>query len=347
MFSASRALSAFTAFTALPVFRRLSRRRALTGAVAGLAVSGLLLWWLLPIGASSPSGSLVFSTGVSKGVYQRYGALLKGALDRDLPDVDIELRTSEGSQQNLARVTSGEADFTIATADAVAKYKRDGLPGAAELRGCARLYDDYVQLIVPMASDVKSAGDLRGKRVGVGHDGSGVRIIADRLLKAADLDPEKDITPVPEGLDTLPGRLERGEIDAFFWSGGLPTATVQQLSERFSIRLVPLEEELVERLHAAGDPTSYYRSAVIQPNAYFHVQDGQAVPTVAVANLLVTTDRMDPEMAEGVTRTVINSRDSIGQSVHPAQRVDLRTAVYTDPLPLHRGARHYYRSVKP
>jgi TRAP-type uncharacterized transport system substrate-binding protein len=27
--------------------------------------------------------------------------------------------------------------------------------------------------------------------------------------------------------------------------------------------------------------------------------------------------------------------------------VDLRTALYTDPLPLHEGARRYYRSVKP
>ena len=61
----------------------------------------------------------------------------------------MQLQTSEGSQQNLERVATGEADFTIATADAVAQYKRDGEPGADRLRGCARLYDDYVQLVVP------------------------------------------------------------------------------------------------------------------------------------------------------------------------------------------------------
>jgi hypothetical protein len=44
---------------------------------------------------------------------------------------------------------------------------------------------------------------------------------------------------------------------------------------------------------------------------------------------------------------VIRSRDHIGNTVHPAQLVDLRTAVYTDPLELHKGARRYYRSVKP
>jgi hypothetical protein len=33
--------------------------------------------------------------------------------------------------------------------------------------------------------------------------------------------------------------------------------------------------------------------------------------------------------------------------VHPAQLVDPRTAVFTDPLALHDGARLWYRSVKP
>ncbi|MFD7118405.1 TAXI family TRAP transporter solute-binding subunit [Streptomyces sp. NPDC056641] len=327
---------------------RISRGRALRGAAAVLVLLGLLLWWLLPIGTSSPAGSVTFSTGVKTGVYQRYGTLLKQDLARDLPDVSIQLRTSEGSQQNIAWVAAGEADFTIATADAVAKYQKDGKPDADRLRGCARLYDDYVQLVVAKDSDIRSTAGLRGKKVGVGQEGSGVRLIADRVLSAADLDPRKDIVPFSVGIDTMPGLLERGELDAFFWSGGLPTGAVQDLSERFDIRLVPLEPALVDRLHASGEAASrYYRSAVIPADAYGKAQNGTAVPTVAVANLLVTTDRMSAGLTEGFTRTVIDSRDRIGDEVHPAQLVDLRTAIYTDPLPLHEGAKRYYRSEKP
>jgi TRAP transporter TAXI family solute receptor len=326
---------------------RISCRHALQGSAAALVVFGLLLWWLPPFGDTSPRGSLTFSTGSQSGVYQRYGVLLKEALARDLPDVEVDLRTSEGSQENLARVAAGEADFTIATADAVAQYKREGKPGAERLRGCARLYDDYAQIIVARGSPVVSPRDLRGKRVGIGQQGSGVRLIADRLLKAAGLDPAKDITAVPAGINTVPELLKARELDAFFWSGGLPTNAIQELSERFPIRLVPLEPALVEKLHATGEATSYYRSAVMPADAYLQAQNGRPVPTVAVANLLVTTDRMDPAMTEGFTRTVIKSRDHIGNTVHPAQLVDLRTAVYTDPLLLHEGARRYYRSVKP
>ncbi|ARF64697.1 hypothetical protein B1H20_27365 [Streptomyces violaceoruber] len=332
----------------LSALSRFDRRRAVRAGTVLAVVLGLLSWWLWPArDEGAPNGSLTFSTGVPSGVYQRYGERLEGALAKDMPEVAIQLRTSEGSQQNLARVATGEADFTIATADAVATYLRDGRPGAQRLRGCVRLYDDYVQLVVPRDSDVRTVSDLRGKRVGVGQEGSGVRLVADRLLAAAGLDPADDITPVPVGIDTMPVRLTHGRLDAFFWSGGLPTAAVQELSRSFEVRLVPMEAELVAKLQSATGPTRFYRSAMMPADAYPEAQQGQAVPTVAVANLLVTTDRTDAAVTEAFTRTVINSRDRIGREVHAAQLVDLRTAIYTDPLDVHDGAKDYYRSVKP
>ncbi|MEU2508049.1 TAXI family TRAP transporter solute-binding subunit [Streptomyces sp. NPDC007863] len=326
---------------------RAARRRVLALAAALAVVCGVLLWWVAPFGASTPSGSITFSTGVPTGVYQRYGALLKQAMATDLPEVSVTLTDSEGSQQNLARVASGEADFTVATADAVAQYIRDRRPGFERLRGCARLYDDYVQLVVRQGSTVQSVSDLRGLRVGVGQDGSGVRLIADRVLAAAGLTTSRDVTAVPVGIDSMPEMLEKGRLDAFFWSGGLPTHAVQSLSERTSIRLIPMDAPLVEALRDVGDSTRHYRSAVIPADAYAAAQNGQPVETLAVANLMVTTVEADPDLVEGVTRSVIDSRDAIGSQVHPAQLVDLRTAVYTEPLPLHDGARRYYRSVKP
>ncbi|MFE7112441.1 TAXI family TRAP transporter solute-binding subunit [Streptomyces sp. NPDC057575] len=331
----------------LQALSRIGRRRVLQMCAAVAVVFGLLLWWLQPLGQPAPTGTLTFSTGVRSGVYQRYGERLKGDLARDLPKVSIRLQTSEGSQQNIARVATGKADFTIATTDALATYLRSGKPGADRLRGCVRLYDDYIQLVVPRDSEVRKVSDLRGKRVGVGQRGSGVRLVADRLLTAAGLDPAKGVTPVPAGIDTMPEQLEDGRLDAFFWSGGLPTSAVQELSDRFAIRLVPLEAPLVKKLQGAGGSARYYRSAMMPADAYGNAQQDQAVPTVAVANVLVTTDRSDPALTEAFTRTVIDSRDRIGREVHAAQLVDLRTAIYTDPLPLHEGASRYYRSVKP
>lgn len=323
---------------------RLDRRRAVQAAFAAAAALALLVWWLLPAeGPSYPKGTVSFSTGVRNGVYDTYGQLLRTDLDKDLPGVRVELKESQGSVDNVRRVATGTADFAIAQADAVANYHG---PGAKRLRACARLYDDYMQLVVPADSGIGSVAELRDKRVGIGQKDSGVNLITGRLLLAAGLDKSKDLRAETVGINDAPRMLKNGELDAFFWSGGLPTKAVTDLAKDMKIKLVPLGD-LVDKLPAVSDGEHFYRSAVMPADAYQGIQGGKAVRTLAVANLLVTTDRADAGLVERITRTVIDSRDRIGAQVHAAQLVDLRTAVFTDPLELHEGAVRYYRSVKP
>ncbi|WBO63404.1 TAXI family TRAP transporter solute-binding subunit [Streptomyces camelliae] len=329
------------------VFPRLGRRRALPVAAAGAVVLGLLLWWLLPLGEKPPSGTIVFSTGTASGVYQEYGERLRSELAKDMPGLKVKLLNSAGSQENVQRVATGKADFTIAAADAVERYELEHGSGAGRLRGVARLYDDYAHLIVRSGSDIRSVADLRHKRVATGLPDSGVRLIADRVLRAAGIDPHKDVTPVADGIDTGPEQLQENKIDAFFWSGGLPTKGLMPLARKSAFTFVPIDSDLVAKLHSAGQETRYYRATNIPESAYPAVQHGTEVPTIAVSNILMTRTDVDPRLTEWVTRTVIKSRDGIGAHVHSAQLVDLRTAIYTDPLPLQEGARRYYRSVKP
>ncbi|MGW3987037.1 TAXI family TRAP transporter solute-binding subunit [Streptomyces sp. NPDC004830] len=329
-------------------FPRVGRRRAAQGGTAAVLVLGLLLWWLRPWAEEPPSGSIDFSTGTRAGVYHEYGELLRTAIDKDMPDLHVRLLTSAGSQENVADVASGEADFAIAAADAVATYMHDNRPGAGQLRGVARLYDDYVQLVVPPDSDIRSVADLRGKRVAIGLPDSGVRLIANGVLRAAGIDPEKDIEPASDGIDTGPERLGHG-LDAFFWSGGLPTDGLSRLAKKSAsaFRFVPIDATLVAALHEQGGATRYYRATKMPESAYPTVQHGHPVPTLAVSNLLITRSDTDPRLTEWLTRTVLDSRDRIGATVHSAQLVDVRTAIYTDPLQLHVGAQRYYQSVKP
>ncbi|GGV15295.1 hypothetical protein GCM10010260_63010 [Streptomyces filipinensis] len=329
------------------VFPSHSRRRALPAAAAGAVVLGLLLWWLLPLGEKPPSGTIVFSTGTPRGVYQEYGERLRAEFAKDMPDLTVKLLNSAGSQENVQRVATGKADFTIAAADAVEAYQLRHGRGAGRLRGVARLYDDYVQLVVRSDSDIRTIADLRHKRVATGLPDSGVRLIAERVLKAAGIDPRKDIIPAADGIDTGPDRLTRHRIDAFFWSGGLPTKGLVTLAKKPAFKFVPIEGDLVTKLHNEGQAARYYRATNIPESAYPTVQQGSEVPTIAVSNLLMTRTDVDPRLTEWVTRTVIKSRDGIGAHVHSAQLVDLRTAIYTDPLPLQEGARRYYRSMKP
>ncbi|MFJ4190741.1 TAXI family TRAP transporter solute-binding subunit [Kitasatospora sp. NPDC089509] len=310
-----------------------------------LLVAGLGGWWLSAARSPGyPRGETRFATGVPRGVYDRYGQLLQSHVSQTMPGVRLALDSSEGSVDNLTRVAKGQDTFAIATADAVAAYQGEG---KGKLRAIARLYDDYLQLIVPEDSRVRRTADLKGLRVGIGLPQSGVNLVTRRLLTAAGLDPDHDITPVPGGVSDGSDELRAGKIDAFFWSGGLPTSALTDLSEHMRIRIVPLAD-LAGALHRTeGDGMDAYRAATMPKGTYPNAEPKDAVATMAVPNLLVTRDDVDPGLVEGMTRAVIDSRDQIGAQVHAAQLVDLRTAVYTDPLPLHEGAARYYRSVKP
>ncbi|BAJ31144.1 MULTISPECIES: TAXI family TRAP transporter solute-binding subunit [Kitasatospora] len=338
-----------------------SRARAAAGAAARAALRGRLLrlaavlllvagglggWWVSSARSSAgPHGRVAFATGVTGGVYDRYGVLLRDYLGQHLPGLRVQLDNSVGSMDNLERLVSGRDDFAVATADAVATFAS---PDKPKLRAIARLYDDYIQLVVPAESPVRSVADLRGLRVGVGPDKSGVNLVTRRLLEAAGVDPDHGVRGSATNVTESADKLQKGELDAFFWSGGLPTAALSDLSARTPIRIVPMGE-LSDPLHQlAGPGMDAYRAATIPADAYPDVEpERTAVPTVAVPNLLVTRADVDPALVEALTRAVIDSRDDIGRKVHAAQLVDLRTAVYTDPLPLHDGAKRYYLSVKP
>ncbi|MEZ0089670.1 TAXI family TRAP transporter solute-binding subunit [Streptacidiphilus sp. EB129] len=316
-----------------------------------LAMGGVGWWLNTPGGVDYPTGSYGLATGSAGGVYALYGTLFKPRVDHDLPGVVLRLDASEGGPDNLRRVATGQDTFGIATADAVAHYNG---PDGEDLRALGRLYDDYVQLVVPSDSSIRTVADLRGKRVGTGQPNSGVALIADRVLRVSGIDPEgHQLTEVPVGIDEAPQQLREGKIDAFFWSGGLPTQAITALTAKAHVRLVPLGglATPLDDLAAKEDPgarnTQIYRTSTIPVSAYPQTDKDEAVSTIAVANLMVTRDDVSMGLVQRVTESVIASRDEIGAYVHSAQLVDIRSAIYTDPLPLAEGARRYYVSVKP
>ena len=337
----------------LELLRRALRSRPVRLAVAlvVLCAAGLAWWLAAPSGVSYPSGTYGMATGSAGGVYALYGKLLAPIVEHELHGVRLRLDPSAGGPDNLNRIATGKDDFGIATADAVAHYTG---AGAGSLRALGQLYDDYVQLVVPADSSIRSVADLRGKRVGTGQADSGVTLIAHRVLQVSGLDPARgDLTAVPLSIDDSTAQLREGRIDAFFWSGGLPSGAVTTLSEQMKIRLVPLGQlaTLMDNLAGAEDPgandTQIYRSSTVPGSAYPKMSQSTTVDTLAVANLMVTRADVPVGLVERMTGVLIDSRDAIGVQVHPAQMVDIRSAIYTDPLPLAEGARRYYVSVKP
>lgn len=316
-------------------------------ALARLAVAALIV---SSCGGSdgSPARFLSIATGGTGGVYYPYGGGLAKVLNEHVPGIRASAEVTAASVDNLKLLRDGKADVAFALADTVADAVngRGAFAGApAPVASLAVLYANYTHLITVASSGISSVEGLRGKTVSTGSPGSGTEVIAFRVLRAAGLNPDADLSRQGLGASESAGALKDGKVHAFFWSGGLPTAAVQDLahSPGASIRMIPTGD-LVPALQRDHGPL--YFPLEIPSGAYPGVTS--PVSVVGVANVLVVHRGMPEQLAYDITR-VLFERQSELAAIHPeARKLSLDTATNGSPTDFHPGALRYYgeRGVK-
>ncbi|HET6499300.1 MAG TPA: TAXI family TRAP transporter solute-binding subunit [Amycolatopsis sp.] len=310
--------------------RGISRRTlfAVTLPMAGLLLAGC--------GSRFAGLRLTITTGSSGAVYNQLGTALATSWAAQLGSTAPTVLTSAGSGQNLDRLLLGSADVGFSAADAAAA--RAATPDGKRLRALVRMHDDYIQVVVPAGSPIARLADLKGRRVSVGPADSGVQMVASRLLASAGLAGEGDLERVRLNIEASADALARGEIDAFFWSGGIPTEQVTALAARFPVRLVDLSDVV----SAICRQYQEYDVAWVPVSAY-HLPG--PVTTLLLPNFLLVTDRMDAGLAQALTQGVFTAQPALAAANRAARSIDARSGIETVPIPLHPGALAYYRSA--
>lgn len=325
---------------AAPWSRRSVLRAGLAGPIAG-SVAGSGACGLPPEAPRYPPGEVRLLTGGTQGVYYAFGHEIARVARAGLPDAPVTAVSTSGSVDNLRGAASGDRVVAFSALDAAAEAVRGSGPFREPLpvTALARVYDDYLHVVARRDGGPASLADLRGRRVSLGALGSGTALIARRVLDAAGIAPG-DLRVSQLGIDDSLAALARDEIDAFFWSGGLPTAAVADLAGEVPIALLPVVEP-VRVLRETG--LAVYRPATVPAEEY-----GLTAPvdTLAVPNVLVVRADADAGLVEALTRLLFERRADISATVPLAGALDRRSAVFTSPLDLHAGALAYYRAVQ-
>ena len=287
---------------------------------------------------------LSIATGNTGGVFYPYGGALARIISQSLPRVDVTAEVTAASVDNLKLIQQGKADiaFTLGdTLDDALRGQGAFTKSPVRARTLAVLYPSYTQIATLASRNINRLADLRGKVVSTGSPGSGTEVIALRLLKAAGLDADNDIHRQALSVNASVDALKDGKIDAFFWNGGIPTASLLDLASTIGIRpkLLP-NDNLLPALRAVYGPTLYFR-LVVPGGTYPGLASDVGV--VAVANLLVVDERMSDDLAYDVTRVLFGKQRDLA-AIHPeAARLTLESAIAASPAPFHPGAIRYYR----
>jgi TRAP transporter TAXI family solute receptor len=285
---------------------------------------------------------LTMASGVEKGVYNRLSAALADAWTEQLGIEHPQVAATKGSVDNLQRLRTGQANVGFSQADAAERAAVEE-PGKHKLYALARMHDDYLQVVVRDDLVVNRLVDLKGLRVSIGSETSGVRLIADRLLTSAGISPDTDLRVQHLDLNEASDAMLAGSLDAFIWSGGLPTLRVTQLAQTVKVKMLDLSDVLPDLRRQFP----VYGSATLPASAYSQPgKPGKAVTTLVVRNFLLVNDLMSDEAAEALVRGLFEAQPRLETASPAARSIEIRSAIETTPLPLHPGALRYYRDAK-
>jgi hypothetical protein len=282
---------------------------------------------------------LTMAAGSPGGVYHALGTALADAWTRDPGIPRPQVATTAGSVDNLDRLRANQAQVGFSAADA-AEQKQQADAGH-KLYALARMHDDYLQLIVRDDLPATKLADLKGLRVSVGARDSGVWLIAQRLLESAGISPEVDLKVQYMDLPTSADAMRDNALDAFFWSGGVPTERVTTLSSAVKLRMLDLGDVLPKLRQAYP----VYGSATLPASAYEQIGGGPVV-TLVVRNFLLVNDTMSDDVAEALVRGLFQAQPALVAASPVARSIEVRSAIETTPIELHPGAMRYYRDVK-
>jgi TRAP transporter TAXI family solute receptor len=305
-------------------------RRALASAAAALLLAGC--GGDSTVGRQEPEPAretLTIATGGKGGIYEDYGAALAKEITKQLDGYRGRAVETTGSVENLQRLRDGKVQIALTLGDSAldAVEGREAFEQPVPMRALAQIYPSYVQLVTRADAGIIRLRDLRGKRVSVGSPDSGTQVVAERVLDVAGIDPLTEFKRRQLGVDESARALQAGAIDAFFWSGGVPTEAVTRLSERTPLALVDLARWSREmRLRWGG----VYENAQIPAGDYGL---STAVPTISIPNYIVVDEHMDPGLARDLTQLLFDSRKVADRA--RAERV-------IAPVGLHPGAQDYY-----
>jgi len=292
---------------------------------------------------------LSIATGGTGGVYYPLGGGLANVLTRSLTGVEATAEVTSASVDNVKLVGSGRADIAFALGDSAA----DGFKGVDKfkqkepIRAIAVLYANKGQWVTVEGTGIEKMQDLKGRRIATGAPGSGTEIIAVRILEAYGFDPAKDVKREKLSVAESVNAIKDRKIDAFFWSGGVPTAALTDLAATPGQKM-----KLIDHADAIPALVKKYGPLYVKGTIPAKSYPGQEKPatTVDVWNLLVVNEKMDEKLVHDVVKAMFEHKADLVAVHSEAANFDLaRQYEIGSPIPWHPGAQRYFteKGLKP
>lgn len=282
------------------------------------------------------------ATGGTGGVYYPLGGGMANILSKYIPYMEATAEVTTASVDNCLLVGAGKSDLALIMADTGwdAYQGKGKFKTPLPLRTIAVLYPNNFHIVTTEGIGIEKVSDLKGKRVSTGAPGSGTEVMGLRILEAYGLDPDKAMKRDRLGASESAGALKDKKIDAYFWCGGLPTASITDLGATpgIKIKLIP-HDDAVPKMREKYGPL--YVKGIIPAKTY----PGQEVdvPIAVVWNILICSESMKEDIAYDIVKTLFEHKPELVAVHREARWLSIEyQATGASPLPFHPGAIRYF-----
>ena len=298
--------------------------------VPGVALA-MVLFALTRLIEPLPPRHITFSTGREGGAYHTFAREYRRLAAAD--GFTVEIQPGAGTVETLRRLASGQA---------MAGFVQGGTAEAAPADGLlslGSLYYEPVWLFHRKNQPLNGLTDLRGRRIQVGEDGSGIRPLAVRLLRDSGVTPQ-NATILGLSSDAAAAALVAGRIDAAFFIMSPTVPLVRQLLLSPTVSLWSVRRTLAytTRYRLLSTVTLGEGSVDLVSN----IPDRDILLLAATATLVVRED-VHPVIVRLLLKTaeIVHSRPGLFEAPNA-----FPSDAFVE-LPLHEVARRYLRKGPP
>jgi|SRR5699024_4578044 len=296
-------------------------------------------------GKTDEAQDLVMGTGSSGGTYFALGGAMANAISDRLADREIIVtaQATGASVENINLINSSEMDLGIAMNN-VAADAFDGTGAfdspVTNISSIGVVYNEVYQIVASASSGAKNVEDLKGLKVAVGPAGSGTVVLTEKVLAAAGLDIDKDITRESDSFGDASTKMQDDHIDAACNVLSVPAASIVEMNTVMDIAYVDISDEILETIQAE-EP--YFLRKVIPAGTY----DGQEedINTITCKAALYCRADLDEETVYQITKAFYESGDDIAAAHSTGKEVQLEGALEGITTPIHPGAAKYFKEM--
>lgn len=299
-----------------------------------LAFVGMIM---IPADASAEEFTAKVGGGPTGGTFNTFANAMAVYVPKNMDNVKLSAVGSGGSVENVKRVSNGESDFGLCYAVDSALGRNGKLPKDENkydgVRAMGFLYGAPAQLVVRADSGIKTAMDLKGKKVAVGNAGSGAAASAERFFRHIGVWDE--FSPQFLGYSAAASAFKDGKIDAFWVLVGFPNRSIIEASVQVEIRLIDVGQD--------AKATNFYDAYAYIPMEIPAGTYGEGMPACASfqdATFLCVNADVSADVVYGIMKTLWSEAgmEAMTAAKKTFKTMNMENAFDGASIPLHPGA---------